>query len=76
MKNAFKNCTEAFWCSINDIRTYLPYYILAYCYSFTGQKLQALGLLYMAKILGGEQPDVERLSGQIMQSFAVSKDII
>lgn len=77
LKLSFENCKEAFWCSINDINTFVPYYYLALNYYKIHKNIIALGLLQIAHTLNSSSEEVIALMNEIInQSFTTSLNSI
>ena len=65
-KAAFTLCKNAFWCSRYDMKSYLPYHIMALCYYNLRDELTALSYSTIAVAKMNTNPDLVKLQNELI----------
>lgn len=70
-KEAIRNCKCAYWCSVIDIQSYYPAYLLGMCYYFANRKHEALTYITIASI---KNPSSEIINIRTEIAMQIVKD--
>lgn len=69
LKLAFTQCREAFWCSINDINSYVPYFMLGLNYLNQNKLIEAIAYFKIAEALNEQNADIKQYLNTTIQKF-------